>query len=383
MNGERERDDRAMMATALELARRGGGATSPNPMVGAVVVTGDRVVGRGFHERFGGPHAEVRALGEAGGEAQGATMYVTLEPCSVWGKTPPCTEAIITAGIARVVVPILDPNPAIHGRGLEVLRDAGIVVDVGLLSEEAEALNAPYLKFRRTGLPFVRLKLAMSLDGRVASRRGPRWISSEPSRALVHAMRSEADCVMVGIGTVLKDDPLLTDRRDGAPGRQPARLVVDRTLRLPTTSAIVEDAASTRSIAACGEGADPARESVLVERGLDVWRSPEGEGGVDLATVLRRAGREGLINVLCEGGPRVATSLLRGRLVDAVALFIAPSLIGSEGVSALGAVTGFEDAGSAFENVRWRAVGRDILIEAEVAGAAVGAVREERQCSRA
>lgn len=376
-------NDHAMMALALELARRGRGRTSPNPLVGAVVVNGGRVVGRGFHERFGGPHAEVRALGEAGGDARGATMYVTLEPCCVWGKTPPCTEAIVAAGIARVVVPILDPNPSIGGRGLEILREAGIEAELGVLRGEAEALNRPYLKFRRTGLPFVRLKLATSLDGRVAAPDGPRWVSCEESRELVHAMRADADCVMVGIGTVLADDPLLTDRRGGASARQPARLVADRTLRLPPTSAIVEGALSIRSIAACGEGADPAREAALTERGLAVWRCPEGEGGVDLAQVLARAGREGLLDVLCEGGPSVATSLLRERLVDSVSFFVAPSLIGSEGVAALGALSGFADGEAAFENVRWREVGRDVLIEADVAPATDRASEEEELCSQA
>jgi diaminohydroxyphosphoribosylaminopyrimidine deaminase/5-amino-6-(5-phosphoribosylamino)uracil reductase len=195
-------------------------------------------------------------------------------------------------------------------------------------------------------------------------------------------MRSDADCVMVGIGTVLADDPLLTDRRCGDRPRQPARLVVDRTLRLPVDSAFVEGARSIRSIAACGPGADRAREERLLERGVAVWRCPEGEGGLDLGAVLERAGREGLIDVLCEGGPRVATSLLRGRLVDSVAFFVAPSLIGSEGIAAVGALSGLADGGGAFENVRWRGVGRDVLIEAVVLPVAARAREEEDSCSR-
>lgn len=383
MKSEGDRGDRALMTAALKLARAGRGATSPNPMVGAVVVKGGRIVGTGFHERFGGPHAEICALEEAGSSARGATMYVTLEPCCVWGKTPPCTEAIIAAGIARVVVPVLDPNPDIAGRGVRALHDAGIDVDVGLLGEEAEALNGPYFKFRRTGLPFVRLKLAISLDGKVAAPRGPRWISSGPSRELVHAMRAEADCVLVGIGTVLADDPELTDRRPDASGRQPARLIVDRALRIPADAAVVETARSIRSIVACGPGAEAATEAALRARGVSVWRCPEGRGGVDLSAALRRASEEGLIDVLCEGGPRVATSLLDERLVDAIAFFVAPSLIGSEGVAALGALTGLEDPESAFENVRWREVGRDVLIEADVARSRCFAAEEEALCSRA
>jgi diaminohydroxyphosphoribosylaminopyrimidine deaminase/5-amino-6-(5-phosphoribosylamino)uracil reductase len=375
VEGRGETTDRAMMARALELARRGRGRVSPNPLVGAVVVKGGRVAGRGFHERFGGPHAEVRALEEAGPDARGATMYVTLEPCCTWGKTPPCTEAIVAAGVARVVVPILDPNPSIDGGGLALLEDAGIVTEVGLMREEAEELNAPYLKFRRTGLPFVRLKLAVSVDGRVAAPNGPRWISCEESRALVHAMRSEADCVMVGIGTVLADDPELTDRREDAVARQPARLVLDGALRLPPTAALVEGASSIRSIAACAEGADCAREERLTGHGVTVWRCPEGDGGLDLSAVLRRAGREGLLSVLCEGGPRVATSLLRGGLVDSVAFFVAPSLFGSDGVAALGPLEG---RGGALRKVRWRGVGSDVLIEAVVAPPGAG----EGPCSR-
>jgi diaminohydroxyphosphoribosylaminopyrimidine deaminase/5-amino-6-(5-phosphoribosylamino)uracil reductase len=332
-----------------------------------VVARGDRILGRGFHERFGGPHAEVRALAEAAGAAAGATMYVTLEPCCTWGKTPPCTEAIIAAGIARVVVPIVDPNPLINGRGLEILRQAGVGIEVGLLRDEGLALNAPYLKFRRTGLPYVRLKLAVSIDGRVASPGGPRWLSSEASRELVHTMRSEVDCVMVGIGTVLADDPLLTDRREGATGRQPARLVLDGRLRLPPGAAFVEGARSVRSIAACLEDADPAGEDALSGRGVAVWRFPGGEGGVDARAVLMRAGREGMLNVLCEGGPRVATSLLRGGLVDSVTFFVAPALIGEGGAAALGRLEGYAGAESAFENIRWRIVGRDALMTADVA----------------
>jgi diaminohydroxyphosphoribosylaminopyrimidine deaminase/5-amino-6-(5-phosphoribosylamino)uracil reductase len=366
-----------MMALALGLAERGRGRTSPNPVVGAVVASDGSVLGRGYHERFGGPHAEVRALAEAAGAARGATMYVTLEPCCTWGKTPPCTEAIIAAGIARVVVPIVDPNPVIDGRGLEILRGAGIEVEVGLMRPEAEALNAPYLKFLRTGLPYVRLKLAVSVDGRVASPNGPRWVSCEESRELVHAMRSEADCVMVGIGTVLADDPLLTDRRPEASGRQPARLVLDGRLRLPPGAALVEGARAIRSIAACLEGADGAREAALSGRGVGVWRSPRGEGGVDLAEVLKRAGREGFLSVLCEGGPKVATSLLRGGLVDSVAFFIAPALIGDGGVPALGRMSGFADPGSAFEKVRWRVVGRDVLMDADVVRAVASGCGEE------
>lgn len=375
-------DDRRRMAEALDLARRGRGSTSPNPLVGAIVVRDGVVVGSGFHERFGGPHAELGALEQSGDRARGATMYVTLEPCCTWGKTPPCTDAIIDAGVARVVTPILDPNPSVNGRGVDALRRAGIDVDVGVLSSQAEALNAPYLKFRRTGYPFVRLKLAVSLDGRVGAPHGPRWISCEESRELVHAMRAEADCVMVGIGTVLEDDPLLTDRRPGDGRRQPSRLVVDSRLRLSPDAALVADAASIPTAVACGPAADPSRASELEGRAVAVWRCPEGPAGLDLAAVLREAAGRGLLDLLCEGGPRLATSLLRERLVDAVAVFVAPSFIGSDGVAALGPLSGLTEGASALSNVRWRTVGRDLLVEADVGDAAGGARREEESCSR-
>lgn len=341
------------------------------------------VVGAGFHERFGGPHAELRALEESGDRARGAAMYVTLEPCCTWGKTPPCTDAIIDAGVARVVTPILDPNPLVDGRGVDALRGAGIEVDVGVLSEEARALNAPYLKFRRTGYPFVRLKLAVSLDGRVARPRAPRWISSDESRELVHAMRAEADCVMVGIGTVLEDDPLLTDRRSGNRPRQPSRLVVDSRLRLPPGAAIVAGASAIPTAVACGPDADPGNASELERRSVEVWRCPEGPNGLDLAAVLREAGERGLLAILCEGGPRLATSLLRERLVDAVAVFVAPSLIGSEGAPALGPLPGFSEGNATLRNARWRTVGRDVLLEADVVDGGEATEREERPCSQA
>ncbi|HYW68762.1 MAG TPA: bifunctional diaminohydroxyphosphoribosylaminopyrimidine deaminase/5-amino-6-(5-phosphoribosylamino)uracil reductase RibD, partial [bacterium] len=229
--------DAAFMGRAFELARRGLGSTSPNPIVGAVIVRDGEVVGEGYHERYGGAHAEVNALAEAGPKAAGATLYVTLEPCSVSGNTPPCTDAILSAGISRTVVPIEDPNPDVSGRGLAILREAGVGVECGLMHDEARAINAPYFKYRSTGLPFTTLKLALSLDGRIAPPSGgPRWTSSPESRALVHSMRSTTDCVMVGIGTVLADDPLLTARtpesgeRDPS-ARQPARLVLDSGLR--------------------------------------------------------------------------------------------------------------------------------------------------------
>ncbi|MCK4408926.1 MAG: bifunctional diaminohydroxyphosphoribosylaminopyrimidine deaminase/5-amino-6-(5-phosphoribosylamino)uracil reductase RibD [Candidatus Eisenbacteria sp.] len=378
--------DSSFMGRAFELAKRGRGATSPNPVVGAVIVRNGAIVGAGYHERYGGPHAEVNALAEAGPRASGATLYVTLEPCSISGNTPPCTDAIVAAGIARTVVPVEDPNPRISGRGVSILREAGIDVDVGLMHKEAQILNAPYFKYRSTGLPFTTLKLALSLDGRIAPPPGgPRWTSSEASRELVHTMRANVDCVMVGIGTILADDPLLTVRRaqtggqapgggrgaggefpDGGP-RQSARLVLDTHLRIPPDSAIVTGARDVRSIVACCESADPSRRAQLEGAGVAVWCVGAPDGRLDLPSVLRRAAKEGLISVLSEGGATVASSLLKGGLVDRVAFFVTPRLYGAAGVPALGALdNSWWGEHSRLTQVRWTEIGGDCLFEAEV-----------------
>ena len=374
--------DSSFMRRAFELAERGRGATSPNPVVGAVIVRDGEVVGSGYHERYGSAHAEVNALAEAGSYASGATLYVTLEPCSISGNTPPCTDAIVAAGIARTVVPVEDPNPRVSGRGVSILREAGIEVDLGLMREEARRLNAPYFKYRSTGLPFTTLKLALSLDGRIAPPPGgPRWTSSEQSRELVHAMRANVDCVMVGIGTVLADDPLLTDRRPktGAQAphdtsseggaRQPVRLVLDTDLRIPLDSAIVSSARDVRSIVACSESADPSRRALLESAGVTVWCVGATDGTLDLPAVLKRAANEGHISVLSEGGAAVASSLLSGGLVDRVAFFVTPRLYGAAGVPALGVLDGsWWSERNRLTQVSWTEIGGDCLCEAEVIG---------------
>ena len=359
--------DAQYMAAALALAERGKGFTSPNPVVGAVVVQGGTVIGSGYHERYGGPHAEVFALAEAGERAQGATLYVTLEPCCVWGKTPPCTDAIVRAGVKAVVVPMEDPNPDISGRGLADLKAHGIEVRTGVLRDEAMRLNAGYVKFRRAGLPHVLLKLAMSLDGRVsAPPGGDRWVSSSESRERVHEMRGEADCVMVGVGTALADDPLLTDRRAGRPTRQPARLILDSSLRLPATSKLARTCGDARTIVACAATADGAAETRLSDLGVSVWRFGDG-AGVDLEAVLRRAAQEGHLNILSEGGPRVASSLLGAGLVDRVAFFMAPVLYGAGGADAFGSLERPLREREVFVDAEWTEVGGDMLFEAAVA----------------
>lgn len=356
--------DREHMSVALALAEKGRGYTSPNPRVGAILVRDGVIVGQGFHERFGGSHAEVAALAEAGERACGATLFVTLEPCSVWGKTPPCTEAIIAAGITRVVVPIKDPNPDIAGRGLAALREAGVDVELGLLRSDATRLNAPYLKFRRIGLPHVHLKFAVSLDGRVAAQDGSALsISSDESRARVHRLRSQVDAVLVGIGTVLSDDPRLTDRRPEGGKRQPARIVIDSTLRMPDRAALVVGASEHRTIIVAGSGADAERRRRLERAGMEVWTARAGNGGLDLEEVLRRAAQEGLIDILCEGGPQLATSLLNACLVDRISFFVGPSLIGAPAPAALGRMR-LDDM--IISEGQWSTVGSDALFEAVI-----------------
>ncbi len=355
--------DEHFMRQALELAERGRGRTSPNPRVGAVVVRDGVVVGRGYHASYGGPHAEVHAIADAGERVAGADLYVTLEPCCVWGRTPPCTEAIIGAGIARTVVSIVDPNPEVSGRGLEALRAAGVRVELGCLDEDATALNAAYLAFRRTGLPLVTLKLAVTLDGRLTVGASPdRWITGEAARRRVHEMRSGVDAVMVGVGTVLADDPELTDRREEAKERQPARIVLDSDLRTPAESRLAASARKQRTIVACtAEGAGGASRALLERSGVEIWTMPADRNGrTDAGSVLRRAAEEGMIDILCEGGAKLATTLISSGLAGRLAAFIAPKLGGDGEVPAVRDLT--RPVGL-FEP-QWSRLGDDVLLTA-------------------
>ena len=299
-------------------------------MVGAIVMatdaTGTRIVGEGWHERFGGPHAEVRALAEAGDAARGATLYVTLEPCCHTGKTPPCTDAILAAGIARVVVAAGDPFPAVAGQGLARLRAAGVIVEEGLLAEEAIRLTAPYRKLVRTGRPWVIAKWAMSLDGRLANPPGDdRWISSAESREIVHDLRRRVDAILVGIGTVLADDPLLTARPAGE--RRGPRIVCDGLARTPPESQLVRSAREWPVLVAVGPRADPERVAVLAAAGCEIWHGSADPQGRFVA-LLDELGRRRMTNLLVEGGPTILEGLFTHRLVDEVWAFVAPTIIG-------------------------------------------------------
>lgn len=314
------------MRRALAEAERGLGSVEPNPMVGAVVVRNDAMVSVGHHERYGGPHAEVLALGRAGAAARGATLYVTLEPCCHHGKTPPCTDAVLAAGVARVVAATLDPFPEVAGGGLRQLREAGVAIEVGVLREPALRLNAPYFKRLATGRPYVTAKWAMTLDGRLATASGSsRWISGPRSRAAVHELRGRMDGVAVGIGTAMADDPQLTARPAGP--RTPTRIVLDTSARLPPGSVLAATARAVPTVVVVTALAPEPRCDRLRDCGCRVLRF-EDAGLVPVGPLLQELGRMGMTNLLVEGGGRVLGSFLDAGEVDAVEVFLAPIVEG-------------------------------------------------------
>lgn len=316
------------MRRAIELAARGWGQTAPNPMVGAVVVRDGTVVGEGFHRRYGEAHAEVHALRAAGEAARGATVYVSLEPCNHHGKTPPCTQALLDAGVARVVAATRDPNPVAQG-GAETLRDAGVAVDFGVGEEAARELNAAFFHAFASDRPWITLKLAVSLDGAIAdASRRPRWLTGDASRREVHRLRAGSDAVAVGIGTAVADDPALTVRYFEPPRVAPRRVVFDRALRLPPESILARTAREVPTVVVCETGTD-ARERALREAGVDVLHA---SGPGDAMRQLRAAGVRAL---LVEGGARIAGSLLEQSLVDRLVIFQAPVVLGAGALGAL------------------------------------------------
>ncbi len=318
------------MRLALDLAARGRGRTNPNPMVGAVVVKEKRIIGTGYHQAPGEPHAELIALREAGIDAKGATLYVNLEPCCHYGRTPPCVEALVEAGIERVVVAMVDPNPQVNGKGIEQLRKDGIEVKVGVLEDEARRLNEVFTKFITTGEPFVTVKTAMSFDGKIATRTGDsRWISGESSRHQVHLLRSQVDGIVVGINTILQDDPLLTTRLAGEPdARNAARIILDTRGRLPLKANVVDLAPRITTIAAITDEASPHHRESLEKRGVEIWELPQKQDRVSLKALLKRAGERGFSSLMVEGGGMLNYSFLEENLIDKLYLFLAPVIIG-------------------------------------------------------
>lgn len=362
-------EDQRWMARALALAERGRGLCTPNPMVGALVVTDGRVVGQGFHSRAGGPHAEVEALSDAGERARGATLYVTLEPCNHQGRTPPCVDAILRAGIRRVVVAVGDPNPRVRGGGARALQEAGIEVIHGCLEEQARACNRVFLAAMERLRPHVTLKCAMTLDGKIAAYdRSARWITGEAARLEAHRLRSESDAVMVGIGTVLTDDPALTVRVDPPWPREPLRVVVDSRARLPLTARLIEAGSPARVIVAVAGEAPAERVARLEAQGVTVLSCKSRDDRVDLSDLCGRLFALDVTAVLLEGGSELNWAFIEAGLVDRVAIFIAPLLIGgAQAPTAVGG-RGFRlPEALRLQQLTARAVGPDWLVEADAA----------------
>jgi diaminohydroxyphosphoribosylaminopyrimidine deaminase/5-amino-6-(5-phosphoribosylamino)uracil reductase len=326
--------DEELIKKTLRLAQKGRGHVSPNPMVGALIVKNHRIIARGYHHAFGREHAEVEAFNAATANVKGGSLYVNLEPCSHFGKQPPCVDRILASGIKRVIVGTRDPNPLVNGKGITKLQKHGIEVKVGIAEEACKKLNEAYFKHITTGLPFTTLKIAQTLDGRIAARNGhSKWITSETSRRVVHKLRSQHDAVLVGIGTVLADNPQLTVRLSR--GVSPKRIVLDSKLRVALTSNLLTDGFVNRTIIATTREAPDDRIKRIEQTGAQVWVLPAStEGRVDLLTLWRKLGQAGIASVLVEGGSQIYSSLLKANLVDKICVFIAPKILG-DGLSAL------------------------------------------------
>ena len=359
-------NDEYYMRRALELAKLGMGHTSPNPMVGAVIVKDGRIIGGGYHERCGSLHAERSALAHCGADPRGAVMYVTLEPCCHHGRQPPCTDAILAAGISRVVVGSGDPNPLVAGRGIEILRSHGVEVTEHVLSGECEALNAVFFHYIRTGMPYAALKYAMTLDGKIAAYTGEsKWITGTAAREHVHRLRGRYRGIMCGVGTVLADDPLLTCRIPG--GRDPVRIVCDSALRTPLGSNLVRTARETPLIIAtlC---TDDARTAPYVDAGCEVITLPARDGHIGLSALMRELGRREIDGLLIEGGATLNWSALEAGLARRVYAYIAPKLLGGTAAKSPIGGLGFPSpgAGTELSIERTERLGDDILLECEV-----------------
>ena len=354
------------MNRALNLAERGKGRTSPNPLVGAVIVNAGKIVGEGYHRKAGEPHAEVHALRAAGEKAKGGILYVNLEPCCHWGRTPPCTDAIIQTGIAQVYAAHSDPNPKVAGKGIQELKEVGITVNVGVSETEALKLNETYMKHVKTGYPFVILKTAMSLDGKIATSIGEsRWITSEASRQKAHELRDEVDAVLVGIGTVFKDNPSLTTRLPNKTGKDATRIVLDSHGRTPTSAKIFNPESDAGVIIAVTPQATSNNIALLKIADAEVIVIPANEGQVCFKTLMETLGARGITSVLVEGGGKVNSSALESGVVDKVMCFVAPKFIGGHEAPGVFDGKGIERLIDApeLERITVTQLDRDMLIE--------------------
>jgi len=357
------KEDEKFMGKALLLARKAEGRTRPNPLVGALVVKNSRIVGKGFHKKAGESHGEIEALAIARNKARGATLYTTMEPCTHWGRTGPCTEAIIAHGIRRVVIGSIDPNPLVSGKGVRALRRASVEVTLNVLADEARRINEAYFSFMRTGRPFVIMKAAVSMDGRIATGSGEsQWISGEEARAFAHRLRQRADAVMVGIGTILKDDPLLTVRYGMGNDIMPYRVIVDSSLRIPDSARVLRHEPWMTVIATTRRAPEKKKERLL-SIGVEVLTLPSSRGTVNLRALLNELGKRGIQGLLVEGGARIFASLMKDRLVNKAFIILAPMLLG-EGVPLFRGwgVKRLKD-GPVLKRVRVMRLGRDLVVE--------------------
>jgi diaminohydroxyphosphoribosylaminopyrimidine deaminase/5-amino-6-(5-phosphoribosylamino)uracil reductase len=357
------------MKRALELAKLGEGHTSPNPLVGAVIVKNGKIIGEGYHEKYGENHAEVNAFLNAEEDVTGADMYVTLEPCSHYGKTPPCSERIVKEGIKKVFIAMEDPNPLVAGRGIQILKEAGIEVETGILKKEAEDLNEIFLKYIKDKIPFCILKTAMSLDGKIATYTGDsKWISNEKSRRYVHQLRHKVSSIMVGIGTVLADDPLLTTRLEDKDGTDPIRVIVDSKGRIPLESKVINSTSRAKTILATTSKIPKHKKEQLESKKVEVVITPTKNDQVYLNYLFKYLGDEGIDSVLVEGGSTLNESIIKEKLVDKVITFIAPKIIG--GVKAKTPVEGkgFEYVKEAvvLEKIKTKIFDEDVMISGYV-----------------
>lgn len=363
-------EDEKYMRLALELAKRGKGLTSPNPCVGAVVVKDGKVIGKGYHRKAGGLHAEIYALRQAGRRAYGATLYVSLEPCRHYGKTPPCVNTIISSKIKRVIAATKDPNPLNNGKGISILRRRGIEVELGILEAEARKLNEAFIKFITTGIPFVTVKVAQSLDGKIATHTSDsKWITCERSREFTHKLRSEVDAILVGVETVLKDDPLLTARlKVKSINKQPTKIILDSKLRTPINARIFSKDSPGKVMIATTKLAPKDKREVLQKKGAEILMIESKDGKVNIKTLLRILGKNEITHILIEGGAEVIASAFEAKVVDRVLFFLAPKIIGGREAPTSVEGIGVNRVSKAIrlKDIRFERMGDDFLVEGYV-----------------